>query len=153
MLRKEKSSKPAGINRASLSLFSDFFNDFEKSLDKRKKLALLLQEELGQLGFEVQESQDNVFCYVSALVPKAISGKRNEIVQRLKKHKVFCTRIWHTPIILNKEAQKEYQINLDEFPNTLEAAERIINFPLQGYYTEKDVRKIITALKKVMSNL
>ena len=151
--RKEKLPKPGGINRASLSLFSDFFVDLEKSLDNRKKLALFLQEELKKLGFEVQETKDNVFCYLSALVPKRLEEKRDEIVRRLKKDRVFCTRIWHTPVILNKEAQKEYQIDLDEFPNTVEAAKRIINFPLQNHYTEKDVRKIITAVKKVVASL
>ena len=151
--RKEKLLEPGGINRASLSLFSDFFEDFEKSLENRKELAIIFQAELKKLGFEIQESKDNVFCYLSALVPKNIAEKRNEIVQRLKKYRVFCTRIWHTPIILDREAQKEYQINLAEFPNTIEAAERIINFPLQNHYSEKDIRKMAAVIKKVISNL
>jgi len=148
--RKEKLQEIGGINRASLNLFSSFFKDVEKSLDNRKKLALLLQEELKKLGFEVQEYENNVFCYLSALVPNNLMGRRDEIVQKLKKHRVFCTRIWHTPIILNAEAQKGCQINLNEFPNTVEAAKRIINFPLQSHYTEKDVIKIINAVKKVI---
>jgi len=151
--RKEKLLEPSGINQVSLNLFSDFFEDFEKSLDNRKKLALFFQAELKKLDFEVQESKDSVFCYLSALVPKNIAEKRNEIVQRLKKYRVFCTRIWHTPIILDEEAQKEYQINLAEFPNTLEAVKRVINFPLQNHYTEKDVKKIVDALKKVMMDI
>lgn len=153
ILRKEKLQEPGGINRASLNLFSDFFGGFEKTLENRRKSALLFQAELEKLEFEVQEPKDSVFCYLSALVPKNIAEKRDEIVQRLKKHKVFCTRIWHTPIVLNQEAQKEYQINLSEFPNTAEAARRIINFPLQNHYSKKDVRKITTAVKKVISDL
>jgi len=151
--RKEKLPKPGGINRASLSLFSDFFGDLEKSLNNRKKLALFFQEELKNLGFEVQAAKDNVFCYLSALVPGDLEGKRDEIVQKLRKHRVFCTRIWHTPIILNQGAQKEYQIILAEFPNTIIAAKRVINFPLQNHYTEKDVKKIIAAVKKVIATL
>lgn len=151
--RKEKLSRPGGINRASLSLFSDFFGDIEKSLENRKKLALFFQEELERLDFEVQESKDNVFCYLSVLVPKNMQDKRDEIVQKLKKYGVFCTRIWHTPIILNKEAQKEYQINLSDFPNTSEAAKKVINFPLQSHYSEKDILKMVDAVKKVISTL
>jgi len=143
VLRKEKLLEPGGINRASLNLFSDFLQDFEKSLNNRKRTALFFQEELKKLGFEVQESKDNVFCYLSALVSKAIESKRDEIIQGLKKHRVFCTRIWHTPVVLNQ----------NEFPNTFEAAKRIINFPLQNHHTEKDVKKIIDAVKKVISNL
>lgn len=153
MLRKEKMLRPAGINALSLKLFSYSLADFAKSLDKRKKLALLFQAEMKKIGFDIQESNGNVFCYLSALVPKNLRDKRDEIVQKLRKHRVFCNRIWHTPIILNQEAQKECGINLAEFPNTIEAAKRIINFPLQNHYSEKDVKKITEAVKKVISDL
>jgi len=153
MPRKEKLSEPAGINRASLSLFVEFFDDTQESLTSRQKLARLFQQELKNLGFQVQEPKDNVFCYLSALVPKRLVAKRVEIVRKLRKYKVFCNRVWHTPIILSKEAQEAYQINLAEFPNTVEAAQGVINFPLQNHYTEKNVRKIIAVLKKVMANL
>lgn len=164
MIRGEKFLEPTGINRISLNLFSYFLEDFEKSIENRKKLALFFQEELKKLGFEVQESKDpaqhrtgsgagNVFCYLSALVPESLREKRDIIVQKLKKYGVFCTRIWHTPIVLNKEVQKEYQINLTEFPNTIEAAKRIVNFPLQNYYSKEDITKIIIAIKETMKNL
>ena len=140
LLRKEKLPEPAGINRISLNLFAAFLDDFEKSLPERQKLALFFQDELKKLGFGVQESKDNLFCYLSALVPKDLEEKRDKIVEMLRKDRVFCTRIWHTPIMLNK----------DEFPNTFEAARRIINFPLQNHYTEKDIKKMINAIKKVL---
>ena len=153
MPRKEKLPEPGGINKASLNLFSDFFEDTEKSLENRKKSALFLQEELKKMGFEIQESENNVFCHLSVLIPRDLSGKRDELVQKLKKYRVFCTRIWHAPIILNKEAQKEYNLNLAEFPNTMDAAKRIINFPLQNHYGERDIKNIIKAIKKALSNL
>lgn len=154
-LREEKMSHPSGIIRASLRLFIDFFNGVENSLVKRKKLALLFQEELKNLGFSVQESADNVFCYLSALVPQNLKDKRDSIVQALAKYHIFCTRIWNEKytIILNEGVQKDYQIYPTDFPNTLEAAERIINFPLQNHYTEKDVRKMIESLKKTMMDI
>jgi len=153
MIRKEKKETLSGINRISLNLFSNFLEDFKKSLQRRIELALYFQEELKKLGFEVQESKGSVFCYLSALVPKNLIEKRNEIVKQLRKYNIFCTRIWHTPIILNKEVQKEYKINLAEFPNTIEAAKRIINFPLQNYYTEKDIKEMISSIEKVILKL
>ena len=51
--------------------------------------------------------------------------------------------MWHTPLILNPEAQKEYNINLDEFSNTKEISQRIINFPFQNFYTRKTIDKIL----------
>lgn len=153
MPRREKRSTLSGINRASLGLFSDFFDDIKNSLMDRKKIALFFQDELKKLGFEVQESKNNVFCYLAALVPQNLAGRRDEIVQKLKKYRVFCTRIWHTPIILDADVKKEYQINLADFPNTVEAAQRIINFPLQNHYQEKDIRKMIDSIKKVIAVL
>ncbi len=152
MLRKEKMPQPAAINKVSLNLFSATLDDFEKSLEKRRELALFFQDELKKLGFEVQESENftphrtrsgagNVFCYLSALVPKELEQKRDKIVEDLRKYRVFCTRIWHTPIILDQE----------KYPNTFEAAKRIINFPLQNYYTKKDIKKMATSISKVLT--
>lgn len=140
IVRKEKSLNPAGLNKLSLNLFSYSLDNFEKSLSGRIILAKLFQSELKKLGFEVQESENNVFCYLSALVPRGMAEKRDGIVKSLKKYRIFCTRIWHTPIILDKK----------EFPNTFEAAKRIINFPLQNSYTEKDIKKMIEAIKKAL---
>lgn len=153
ILRKEKLFQPAGLNNFSLKLFALSFKDFEESLEKRKKIALFFQKELKALGFEVQEEKNNIFTYLSALVPKNLIEKRDEIVQKLNKYRIFPTRIWHSPIIFNPEVQKEYQINLREFPNTVEAAKRIINFPLQNSYSEKDIQKMIISLQKVINQI
>lgn len=153
MLRKEKIIEPSSLNSVSLNFFSYFLEDFEENLKKRIDLALFFQKELKDLGFEIQESKNNVFCYLSALVPKEIEGKRDKLVQELRKENVFCTRIWHTPIILNEKVQKEYQINLAEFPNTIEAAKRIINFPLQSYYSQKDIKIMVKAIKNTLAAL
>jgi dTDP-4-amino-4,6-dideoxygalactose transaminase len=153
MIRKEKSKEPLGINDVSLSLFSQFLEDFEKSLEKRIELAKFYQKELKSLGFEVQEGEGNVFCYLSALIPKEFTEKRDQFVVEMRKYNVFCTRIWKDPIILNKNVQKDYKINLADFPNTIDAAKRIINFPLQNYFEEKDIKKIISATKEVLSEL
>ena len=151
--RKEKGKDFFALNNASLSLFSLFFENFEKNLEKRRKIAVFFQEKLKELGFEVQEPKNNVFCYLSALVPKKLEKERDKIVKLLQKNNVFCTRIWKDPIILNQETKKIWKIKELDFPNTLEAAKRIINFPLQSYFEEKDIEKIFLTLKKVLKNL
>ena len=153
MTRREKKIEASSLNSLSLSFFSNFLNDNLQSARGRIELALFFQQELKKLGFLVQESKDNIFCYLSALIPKGLARKRDKLVKLLRKEGIFCTRIWHTPIILNKEAQKEYHINLADFPNTVEAASRIINFPLQNHYSKKDVEKIINSLKKLLLRL
>ena len=79
------------------------------------------------------------------MVPKNLTEKRDKIVQGMKKYHVFCTRIWSEKNVIIFDRKK--------FPNTVEATQRVINFPLQNHYTEKDVKKMITAIKKVMANL
>ena len=143
MVRKEKIPEPAALNKKSLALFARSLEYFEKSLEKRRKLALFFQGELKKLGLEVQESEGNVFCYLSALVPKNLQDRRDEIVKKLRKHRVFCVRIWKDPIVKDKE----------NLPNTFEVAQRIINLPLQNYYTEKDIKKMVAALNDVMEKL
>jgi len=103
---------------------------------------LFFQAELKKLGFEVQETENNVFCYLSASVPVNLKEKRDKIVEELRKYRVFCTRIWHTPVVLS-----------EEFSNTMEAAKRVINFPLQNHYTEKDIKKMVTAIKKTIDQI
>jgi len=149
--RKEKSDSISGLNKVSLNLFLNFSDNFEKELEKRIDLAGLLKANLEGLGFEVQSSKNNVFTIFSALVPAGLKEKRDSIVRELRKSRVFCTRIWHTPIILNKDVQKEYKINLNDFPNTIDAAKRIINFPLQNFYSEEDIKKIVNAVKRAIA--
>ena len=57
--------------------------------------------------------------------------------------------MWHTPLILNPLVQEEYNIDIKKFPNTAEIARRIINFPLQNFYTKKDIEKMINIIVSV----
>lgn len=153
ILRKEKGNDFLEMNDVSKSLFSFFFEEFEEKLRKRVELGVFFQKKLYELNFQIQEGEGNIFSYLSALVPKEFEKKRDKIVKELQKRGIFCTRIWHTPIILNEEAQKFWKINKNDFPNTLEIAKRIINFPLQSYWKKEDVEKIILILKKILYSI
>ena len=147
MIRKEKISGQGGINKISLNLFCFFAENHEKDFKKRIYLASLLQNNLKKIGFDIQDEKNNCFCYLSGLMPKDIADKRDIMVARLKKHNIFCARMWHTPFCLNPGAIKKYDINIKEFPNTLQISQRIINFPLQNFYNEQDIEKITKTLK------
>jgi dTDP-4-amino-4,6-dideoxygalactose transaminase len=148
--RKEKLLGAGGISRVPLRLFFDFLPIFEKSLENRKKLGLYFQDKLKEKGFRVQDQRDNVFCYISILVPENLESNRCKIVEGLRKYGVFCTRMWHTPIILNEEAQDYFQVKLEEFPNTIKSAKRVINFPLQNHYRKRDINRIIKVVNRVL---
>jgi len=152
-VRKEKMPCPADLNPVSLNFFSQYAKDYDVTLIRRKKLGQFFQRELEGLGFKVQKGENNIFCYLSALVPQGLESKRDELVEKLRKERVFCTRIWHTPIVLNSQVQEEYHLDLNDFPNTVEAANRVINFPLQNFYKEKDIKKIVRAIKKTLPQL
>jgi dTDP-4-amino-4,6-dideoxygalactose transaminase len=149
-IKKEKLPLPAKLNRISLNIFSWHLKDLEKVLEKRKELALYYKKELEKLGFKTQPSQDNCFTFLSALSPKNID--RDDFILELRKRGVFALRIWREPIVLNKEVQQYYNINSDDFPSTREIAKRIINFPLQNFYTKKDIEKIISAVKEELKD-
>lgn len=150
ILRQEKLADIAGLNRVSLNLFATFLNDFEQNLEKRKELALFFQQGLHGLGFETQPSKNNVFCFLSALVPANLAEKRDDIGYGLTQKGIFCARIWHTPIILNPEARAFYFINRSDFPGAIAASQRVINFPLQNYYTKKHIEKMLRGVKKII---
>ncbi len=147
-IKKEKLPLPAKLNRISLNIFSWHLKDLESVLERRKELALYYQQELKKLGFKVQPAKDNCFTFLSALTPQAIN--RDDFVIKLRKKGVFALRIWREPIVLNKEVQKYYNINPADFPSTQEIAKRIVNFPLQNFYTKRDIEKIISIIKEVL---
>lgn len=135
--RKEKpdqaeTSEPRKASKLSLKLFVYHLISLEEQAPKRIKLAKYFQEKLTGPGFEIQESKDNAFTYLSALVPQNIN--RNELFYKLRKQKIFCARTWHNPLYTG-------------LPNAEKAAKQIINFPLQNWYTKKDIDKIIQCLK------
>ena len=153
MVRKEKYTNPARINKISLNLASYFSQNYKQNSEKRIKLALIFQKELKKMGFSVQNSENNIFCYVSALIPKNLENERDILVKKLNKDNIFCARMWHTPLALNSAVQKEYNLDIQDFPNTAETSRRIINFPLQNFYTGKDIEKMINILRKQMSTI
>ncbi len=129
-LANQRFSVPKKTSKLSLKIFNQYLNDFEKNLKIRIELAKYFQEKLQKIGFQTSRGT----TYISALVPKNIN--RDELFKKIRKKNIFCSRIWHKPIILNKE----------QFPNVFEAAKRIINFPLQNWFTEKDIDKIIAGI-------
>jgi len=122
---------PQRAPKISLKIFDFYLKNLEELIRKRIKLAEYFQKKLIEIGFEVQESKNNTFTYLSALVPKNL--ERDELFDKLGKKQIFCTRIWHKPIYPN-------------LPHAAEAAKRIINFPLQNWFTEKDIDKIIAGI-------
>lgn len=147
-IKKEKLSQPSQLNRVSLNIFAWQMKNFEKTLEKRKELARYFSLELKEMGFQTQPEENNTFTYLSALCPENID--RDKFVLSLRKKGVFALRIWKTPIILNPQVQKEYNLDPSLFPNTLEVAKRIINFPLQNFYQRKDIEKMAEKIKKVI---
>jgi len=136
--QRESRGNQEEIQRASrgcLRVVNYYFDNLETNLNKRIDLAKYFQKKLIEIGFEVQESKDNTFTYLSALVPKNIN--RDEVFNKLRKRGVFCSRIWQNPLF-------------PDLPNTQETAKRIINFPLQNWFTEKDIDKIIVGILSSM---
>ncbi len=145
VIKGEKQQRPTEINSVSLNLFSYFSENHEEILKERKGKALYFQEKLKELGFIVQEHKNNTFCYFSALTPNKVN--RDKLVEKLHKKRIFCTRIWHAPIILNPDVEADYDLYLGKYLYTIDTANRIINFPLQNHYSKKDIDRIIRTIK------
>ena len=131
--KNNKFSEPTKPFKCSLRILGWYLDNYEKQISKRAKLAEYFHKKLQEIGF-----QSAGIAYISALVPKNIN--RDELFYKLRKKNIFCARIWHKPIY-------------PEPPNTNEAAKRIINFPLQNWFTEKDIDKILECLKRSINQL
>ena len=125
-----KLTLPRKASKISLKIFDYYLDNREEQLKKRIELAEYFHQKLREIGF-----QPSGITYISALVPKNIN--RDELFYKLRKKGIFCSRIWHKPIF-NPPA--------DGLPNTSEAAKTIINFPLQNWFTLKDIDKIISGI-------
>jgi len=128
-LASSQFSAPKKPSKNSLQTLGWYLDNFEKQISKRNELAKYFQEKLRKIGFETSPGT----TYISALVPKNVN--RDYLFKKLRKKKVFCSRIWYKPI---------YNPPTNELPNTQEAARRIINFPFQSWLTKKDIDKIIS---------
>ncbi|GBD34051.1 GDP-perosamine synthase [bacterium HR34] len=151
--KKEKFFEPVGLCRTSKNLTYFFVEDFRKTIENRVYLANVFKKELEKLGFVMQDAENSSFCFLSGLMPENLADKRDDFVVGLRKYNIFCTRIWKDPIILNDELIQDLKINTSEFQNTLEISKRIINFPLQNHYTEKDIYKMIYFTRKQLELL
>lgn len=120
---------PRRASMWSLKIVDKYLNDNEQQIQKRIKLAEYFHKKLQEIGF-----QSAGITYISALVPQNIN--RDELFYKLKKKNVFCSRIWQNPLY-------------SELPNTAEIAKRIINFPFQNWFTEKDIDGIVETIKNI----
>jgi len=127
-LASNQFSVPKKPSKNSLQTLGWYLDNFEKQTPKKNELAKYFQERLRKIGFEVSSGT----TYISALVPKNVN--RDYLFKKLRKKKVFCSRIWHKPIF-------------PKLPNTSIAAKCIINFPFQTWFTKKDIDKIIDRIK------
>jgi perosamine synthetase len=132
----ENFREPEKASKLSLKLFNNYLENFKEQAEKRINLAKYFQNKLISSGFKVQSYENNTFTYLSALVPQNTS--RDELFNKLRKCGIFCSRIWRKPI---------YNPLNGMLPNTNKAARRIINFPLQSWFTEKDIDKIIECIE------
>ena len=135
IMRREL-TPPKIILPLSLKLLAINLKKYLDELENRKIIAKKFQAKLQQLGFKTQESDNNNFTYLSALIPEEIYNKREELIKELGKHKIYCTKIWHDPIT--------------DLPNAKYVSQRIINFPLQDFFIEKDMEYIIKKIQLVL---
>lgn len=126
-------SLPKKISKRALRVFNWYLDNFEERINKRTELAKYFQEKLQKLGFQTSPGT----TYISALVPRDIN--RDELFNKIRKHNIFCSRIWYRPICPN-------------LPNTTEAAKRIINFPLQNWFDKKDIDKMVKIINGILQN-
>ena len=134
--KNNREEKPKKISKKSLKALNYYLDNYQNQISKRINLAEYFQKKLKAMGFEVQEFKNNAFTYLSALVPKNIN--RDELVYKLKKKNIFCSRIWQNPLF-------------NGLPNTSETSKRIINLPMQNWFTLDDIDKVIKFLKIVIS--
>lgn len=140
--RKEKPQavenfrEPQKASKLSLKLFDNYLESFEQKIRIRIELANYFQKKLIELGFELQKAENNTFTHISALVPRNID--RDRLFNNLRRYNIFCLRVWQKPIYPN-------------LPNTSETAGRIINFPLQNWFTNKEITRIFEIIKSIIS--
>ncbi|HNU96852.1 MAG TPA: DegT/DnrJ/EryC1/StrS family aminotransferase [Candidatus Portnoybacteria bacterium] len=129
---------PKNISRLTLKIIDYCFDNFNEQLNNKIELAKYFQAKLSKIDFKVQESENNHFTYLSALVPENID--RNELFYKLKERHIFCSRIWQNPL-------------LKQLPNTSVITGRIINLPLQNWYTKQDIDNIIEKIIMIMNEM
>jgi dTDP-4-amino-4,6-dideoxygalactose transaminase len=138
-LTERRWEAPRTISKISARVVNGYLDGLKEREQRRIELANYFRDKLLNLEFRFavlstseQERENNTFTYLSALVPENIN--RDELFHKLRKHNVFCSRMWQNPL-------------LKQLPNTSLIASRIINFPLQNWFTEKDIDKIVETIK------
>lgn len=135
-----------------LKYFSCLLNGYEKKLKKRTMLGKSLLSKINSAARNCQICAADNFSFFTILLSENLASKRNEIVEKLSRKRIFCERIWHNPIITWPEVIKEYGIDPNSFPNTLSIAKRVINLPLQDYFNERDIERVVDEFLKSVND-
>jgi len=129
-------SEPKTISKTSLKIINNCLVNLDEQTINKIKIAKYFQGKLLKINFKAQQPNNNTFTYLSVLTPDNVD--RNKLFNDLRKHHIFCSRMWQNPL-------------LKQLPNTSYIANHIINFPLQNWFKKEDIDKIVRMIENIIS--
>ncbi len=121
----------------------------------RKRIAQIYDDAFAEVP-EVQTpmSRPNVqnawHLYVIQLDLQRLRINRNEFIEALKKDHVG-TSVHFIPLHLHPYYRDNFKYRSEDFPRATAAFDRIISLPIYPRMTREDVRRVIAAVKKIVS--
>lgn len=129
-------------------------------LEKRRRLALLYQATLPELGLRLQKSADRAipnYQTLGALLPeRADTNQRDWVLQELRNHGVECSRLsyaLHLTDSLKRFGPVRAIANGRQYPVSTEVDSRGIALPLHPALTASEQTVVIHQLTKVLDSL
>lgn len=123
-----------------------------KFLEERSKNAEFLREAFSlsdelQLPFEPSDSKHGWYVYTVRL-RRANAARRNNVLRRIREHRVDCQIYYPRPV----HQQLYYRKTFDSFklPKTETAARQVFSLPIHPSLGEKELKRIVNAVKSAL---
>lgn len=129
------------------------FNNLERFLDKRNKIAKWYTERLEDIdSIEPPHMMENVRCSYYAYIVKVNGINRDELRERLSQHGIGTSIMFH-PVHLQPIYRELFGYKEGTLPVTEETSRKCLSLPIYPGMSEDDVEYVVSTLKAVRFSL
>jgi dTDP-4-amino-4,6-dideoxygalactose transaminase len=147
---KKPALDPRELDDLNKTLFYLYLPFYRRNLESRRSAALVLREELEDLGFEPQKDPygEHIYTAVGVKVPNGCN--RDKAFSLLRKSGIETQILWHPTIVQLEDAIKTWGIDPKDYPHALELARKILVFPYTVYSQPDEIQEIKRMLQKML---
>jgi perosamine synthetase len=131
------------------NIFFNYFKKLDVEVNNRNKIAEQYTSFFNQLDDISLQRISHKSAYMNFSIRIKDSSKRDIIIHKLKEKGIIPTRMWHKIPVMLRSIQSKFKVNPKRYKNSIKLSKSIINLPIHGNYSSKDIAYITDSFENI----